>query len=636
MTTTTRSLPLHTWQIKLGVILFIVILSAIAVSPFFFMGKSEGGRRWYESSQLASEGNAGNTQNKLHFPETHDMRVHFDQMRSFYTGLSAGVLYPRWQEDTNRGFGAPTMNYYSPGIYYVTSACYWLTQNWNIALFIAHLLITIASGLVFFLYASRVMARLAGLLATAFYIFAPYHLTDQYQRGAIAELLTFVWMPLVLYFIDRLIFAKPQDGLYLEKGNELSVPRKQNESLPSSELWSIAGLAASYGATLWSHVPTAYQFTLMLAIILPLLAIMRKNLRSFVLSGLSLLLGAALTAVYLYPAAIEQNLIRSNLLTGEIPYQLTYLLTRINLPAGAFHEYMELLNYTWVLNVLLISGIPLLFFVFRKRILTFENLKSRVIALTVVGLLSSFMMLPASDFFRGMIPKLEIGVFSWRFLSISSFIAAMLFGIGLQMVCNVWEANRERQRLLLAVASVLMLCLVGFSFARVILPMRSFQYFEPRKEHLNNIMMPADVTLLPKELPLMQWGGFTKQQGEIRVEQWLPQLRTMTVKLPQDDEFIVRTFNFPGWIAIVDGKTVAISSYPELGAIDIALSAGTHAVRLEFLDTPARQLGNLLSLLAFALLLAIMAIAGVRAQHLHKTSSVQDVESTEINVEAVN
>src|SRR6185369_14138205 len=88
---------------KSTIALLWISLSSVAVVPFFFMGRSNSG------GVLA-----------LKMPQTNDMNLHYEQMKSFHQGLSAGEIYPRWEEDTNRGFGAPTMNYYPPGIYYIT------------------------------------------------------------------------------------------------------------------------------------------------------------------------------------------------------------------------------------------------------------------------------------------------------------------------------------------------------------------------------------------------------------------------------------------------------------------------------------------------------------------------------------
>ena len=108
---------------RLLIALLCIGLSAFAVAPFFFMGRSETG------------GGAA----ELRMPTTHDMFLHYDQMRSFYNGLAAGEIYPRWEEDTNRGFGAPTTSFYPPGVYYLTSAFYAITRDWLRALLDAHL-----------------------------------------------------------------------------------------------------------------------------------------------------------------------------------------------------------------------------------------------------------------------------------------------------------------------------------------------------------------------------------------------------------------------------------------------------------------------------------------------------------------
>ncbi|HKQ07869.1 MAG TPA: hypothetical protein VJ464_22265, partial [Blastocatellia bacterium] len=96
------------------VTLLAIGLSLAAVVPFFFMGQTEAG-----------------TASGLRMPTTHDMFLHFDQMRSFYGGLASGEIYPRWEAETNRGFGAATPSFYPPGVYYLTAACFALTRDWT-------------------------------------------------------------------------------------------------------------------------------------------------------------------------------------------------------------------------------------------------------------------------------------------------------------------------------------------------------------------------------------------------------------------------------------------------------------------------------------------------------------------------
>src|SRR5215468_3315984 len=261
-------------QQKLLIGLLCIGLSAIAVVPFFFMGRAEVDKGSFE----------------LRMPTTHDMFLHYDQMRSFYNGLAAREVYPRWEEETNRGFGAPTTSYYPPGIYYLTSAFYVITGDWLRTLLDAHLAMMIAAAAALYLYAKRVMGRTAALAAMAAYIFLPYHIADQYQRGAMAELLVFVWMPLMLLFGERLMKAPSLVG-------------------NGRALLNVAGLAASYGAFLWSHPPTAYQFTLAFFLYVLLLVVIRREWKGFIALGVAMLLGIGLAAVYLLPAAAEQDLI---------------------------------------------------------------------------------------------------------------------------------------------------------------------------------------------------------------------------------------------------------------------------------------------------------------------------------------
>lgn len=624
--TTKNSTSAKTGQAKLSIVFLVILLSVTVVTPFFFMGKVANGRRWYEAASPLQQDSDRIETSRLQMPETHDMAVHFDQMRSFYTGLSAGELYPRWEEDTNRGFGAPTMNYYSPGIYYVTSAFYWLAGNWRISLWLTHLLMMIASALAFYLYARRLMPHLPATIAMTAYVLAPYHLIDQYQRGAIAELLIFVWMPLILFFADRLL---GKDEAYIElqtNPDSIAGSAHQKGRRSVEQLWNIIGLAASYGAALWSHIPTAFQLTFVLAITLPLLALLQRNLKGLLRIAIAMIAGLGFASAYLYPAAVEQNLIHSDLLNGEIPYQFTYLFSQPSTSFQAFDEFAQLLNHLWLLNVVVIVFAAIFIFAFRASVENFEAVKARLYCSIVAGLLASFMMLSASDFLRRMVPKLEIGVFSWRLLSISTFVAALLVGLcAANIRKSVGESSLQRWLAMGFVCAVLLLS-VGISLARVMLPMQSFQIFESRKEHLNKIMMPRNVKPVPRELPIIDQALLVKQQGRIAIDLWKPEQRKLSVTLTNDDQLVLRTFFFPGWTATVNGKPAMISIYGEVGAMQIDLPAGSHSIELNFRNTPARQIGKTIAWLFVASLLAMMAIAFLRAKRLAKSAVTKTVE----------
>ncbi|MGH9843365.1 MAG: hypothetical protein ACREEM_31900, partial [Blastocatellia bacterium] len=159
-----------------------VALASIASLPFFFIG---------EDPKVGCCGGA--------MPLTHDAWMHFNQMQSFARGLEAGIPYPRWDEATH-GFGAPATSFYPPGIYYVTSAFYFPRRNWMWAWFGFYWTVMVASALAIYFYAKRWMSSRAALIAMAVYVFAPYHLLNQYQRGAMGEYFSFVWMPLLLLY----------------------------------------------------------------------------------------------------------------------------------------------------------------------------------------------------------------------------------------------------------------------------------------------------------------------------------------------------------------------------------------------------------------------------------------------------
>jgi len=566
---------------KLLIAILGIGLSALAVVPFFFMGQSKRGEAF-----------------ELRMPTTHDMFLHYDQMKSFHNGLAAGEIYPRWEEDTNRGFGAPTTSFYPPGIYYLTSSVYCITGDWLRTLLGAQLLMMIASAAALYFYARRVMGRAAAVTAMAAYVVLPYHLTDQYHRGAIAELLGFVWMPLILLFCDRLMKAPGAD-----ETTRISSRR--------ATFLDAAGLAACYGAFLWSHPPTAYQFTLGLGVYLLALAIMQRQWKGLLVVSSAIALGLGLSAAYLVSAAIEQNLIHKEFISETWPYHDTYIFVHSLYSAELYSGFFKLLDWIWITGTALIAGVALLLLGVRRRVLaSAPALTQRVVAWVILGGLASFMMVKASMPIGKLIPKLDIGVFTWRMLSITTLVTALLIGAMIQAAAIAARNGYRRDRVLFAsLGAFIMIGSVAFSAIAVVLPMMNVPVFEPEAEHVNYATIPATAPDDPRDLAGdIPRAELASENGTVSVEDWKPQHRVIHTALTDDDELLVKTFNFPGWVAAIDGQPEPINTNPEMGDMEIKVRKGDHIVTLDFLDTAVRRYGTLITLASVGVVTALYVI----------------------------
>jgi hypothetical protein len=577
---------------RLVVLLLCVGLSAGAAVPFFFMGR--------QSNQ--------SSRTQLRMPVTHDMHLHFEQMKSFYNNLSSGTVYPRWEEDTNRHFGAPTTSYYPPGIYYITSLLFVFLRDWWSTLLGTYLIVMVASAAAIYLYARERMSRLAASVTMGAYIFLPYHILDQYQRGAMAEMLGFVWAPLMLLFGERLFRDSTPDG------KRVTPETGRGSSIRSSRIVNIAALAAVYGAFLWSHPPTAYQFTLCFGLCVLILAMRRRDPKGLVSVGVAIGLGVALSGAYLVSAAVEENLIGHEYVSENWPYHTTYVFVH-NLPYRAPHMgFFTLIDATWIASTvgIVVLAVALLGFNRRRRLIS-QGLKERVLLWLVMGCFVAFMMTKASYYAGGRyIPKIDIGVFTWRMLSISTLVVALLIGACVQAAAT---ARTERRKWALSSLTAAVLITMGggiaLSIILVVRPMYYAPFMEASVEHINLALIPRTAYGDPFTLPHLAEADLAEGRGTVEVERWDPEHRTFRVALPEADQLSIRTYNVPGWTATVDDTDTEIVTGARRGEITLLLPAGVHKIKLDYENTPARRAGSILSMLAAVLLLILFTAATV-------------------------
>jgi hypothetical protein len=253
-----------------------------------------------------------------------------------------------------------------------------------------------------------------------------------------------------------------------------------------------------------------------------------------------------------------------------------------------------------------------------------------------------------------LLPKVEIGVFAWRMLSIVALVEALLVGACAHAALASAKQGRKLESALLGSLTLsILLGNAGFSWQEVVKPSYNSPAFVPATEHMNLAMQPrasqADIFKLPTVEPAILAGG----KGHVSIEKWEPQHRVIQVELNEPDHLLIRTFNFPGWTAAVDGEGVGIingravrvrlggaeeyvirdTSYAgptrdaeenametpagfQLGDIVIELQRGAHKVTLDYRDTPPRRAAGIITLFSFFVLAAmVFAPLVLRSRH---------------------
>jgi hypothetical protein len=187
-------------------------------------------------------------------------------------------------------------------------------------------------------------------------------------------------------------------------------------------------------------------------------------------------------------------------------------------------------------------------------------------------------------------------------LAISTLIVALLAGACLEAARRETDRPKSERTAIAGLAWLVTVGALAFSAIYVVEPMLPSPFFKPEEEHINYAMVPRTAPENPDELPDPPPAELEAENGKVAVEEWKPQQRVIQVDLVDDDRLLLRTFNFPGWTARVDGRQTAILTGDTLGEIQIDVAAGKHRVTVDFENTPIRKTAELITLTAAALI----------------------------------
>lgn len=481
-----------------------------------------------------------------------DQPHHYRLALPFYEAVRGGVVYPGWLAESTGGYGDVSFRFYPPATYYLLAFTRALAGNWYHGSLAAFALLSMTGGLGVYTWARAFLPPKFAVWAAVFFTFMPYHVNEIYQAFMLPEYAGCAVLPFAFAFVERVC----REG------------RTRH----------VVGLATAYAALVLTHLPLTVIGSLAL-FVYALLRLEKRNLWPTLLRlAFGVMLGLAASAFYWTTLVAELSWIGANNSHPDPWYDYHFNFLFWKSVEGAPNWWANILAIATFIMILPALAI------FRR------TLKGRsqkgIFAIILLTLLSIFMTLPVSLPVWTVVPMLKEVQFPWRFLAITS----MAGSVALAASIPYWmEKARTKYRPLALIAAGGVLITLTFTLSQ---PLRDAKYFTRAEFQTFLQTIPGSAALaywLPvwaSDQPRKMEAAVEAQNRSCTIKTWQPEERLFEVGAGEATEARVRTFYYPYWIALADGKR--LETHPaEDGALLIKLPPQAVSVKLEFRE-PAR------------------------------------------------
>ncbi len=501
-----------------------------------------------------------------------------------------GVVYPRWAEWANWGFGEPRFIFYPPSSW-MAGAALGSFLPWRMAPGALIWLAVVAAGMSMWKLAREWLPGPPAIVAAVLFAVNPYHLVIVYYRSDFAELIAGAVLPLAIW-----------GALHVAHGEWRRVPL----------------LAVAFAGIWLSNAPAAVIATYSLSLIFVAECAARRSIRPLASGAAAMAGGFGLAAFYILPAAWEQRWVQiAQAVTDNLRPAENFLFTHSNDP--------DFVRFNWKVSsvaagVALVTAVAAILAARKRR--EFSELYR---VLVTLGVVSIALMLPFSKVVWRWTPDLRFVQFPWRWLEIlcvgfaffvaaamsssrrrwtSRFAVAIVFaalaGAAGAMIRDAWWDSGDVPAMAEAIRSGR-----GYEGADEYAPVGSDRYELPGD--------PDDTERAEgvSSVPAARIGKIDSETGNVvpaagvrlRIERWSAERREFEVETATPVTLAVKLVNYPAWEVRADGQEIQATAAPDTGQMLVALPPGARRVSVRFRRTWDRTAGIAISVLsAFGLL----------------------------------
>jgi hypothetical protein len=538
-------LAIGNWQ---SVIAFVVVASLVVIVPALAWG----------------------------IPSNRDLTNHFRFALPFYDAIVAGDFYPGWLAESNHGYGDPSFRFYPPALYYLFATARFVIGNWYVATLVTFLIISIAGGLGIYFWTRSFLPSYNASWAALFYALAPYHLNQLYQATLLAEWAGSAVLPFVFGFVDRVC----------ERG------RRRD----------IAGLAATYGLLILTHLPLALIASLALVVY----AVARRDgIAKLAKLAAGAMLGLSVSAIYWVTMVSEVGWIGVNNVERDasVDYRVNFILSTFS---------PDNLNVWWM-NIIALMTLMLFAPALTLLLKRANAVRRTVRAAVVLTLFAAFMTLPLSRPVWALLKPLQETQFPWRWLALISMAGSLLAAATLPMVFTDDKQSNVKRILIVGA----MAASIVFTFSHIV---REAQYLSPQKfeSMATEVRGSASVNYWypiwahgePKKMAV----AVEAADRNVAVTSWQPEHRTFSVAAGPATEARIRTFYYPHWTAT--GDAGVLPTHPDQdGALLISLPQNATSITLDFREPPKTKISTITSLSGLIIIGALVVPFGRRVSN---------------------